>query len=809
MAKVALCPRCHAQMAVAADALLEESAAAVQLCCPVCDEQFAVDPSRLMQLPEAIPVARQGPSPKRERDSDSDPRPTDSTLVAPVVEPEQRPPAASKRSADTVVEPVVHRGDQSASGTVTGGGTVIDETLQESLEMLRLAKGEAERNEPTRETPATTKPVEPAPAETPATPSQVERAADPPEQQTSPSETLEEWLHRTTSDSAWQANNIASPVEPSETESVEAPEAESLEAQHSSIERETLDEPPLEDRAALQRELETRQASAEETAKPAVASEPQAEPPAASQLESLLAEFRGSDRNDSAEAKAEPEAGHSASPAGPPEELTNPLDAEVPEGQTVEFAPGLLDQLRQRKAALSESNPSEPTGNSNSLVDSASSSPANEHQSEKPIARDFGFDFDKVPAGSPSVGAAADALLAGKLNGSNAASGAASTRTAANGAEDPGSTPMAASTEPAEVEVASLKSEGTGPRKPLLRRTGGVVGGGLIGLGIGYALLMFAGDGASTPNSAEQDAAGAGQVASSDDASETPPKPWSDNDLATTPRTAPETQPAGEIQASFESPSDESDLGTETEFRDASPPSASGDDRYASQIPETTSPADLQPPQPLTPPERSVPLASNQGVDVVGAPAYDVERLRAALEGAEQAGTQLRENSLDDPESRALIGHAYAQLCELSQVITFLAPDDSDPRMQLTRLEAQDIFRRLLRYQHARDDAHETAAHWLAWTDRPHGGVFFAGLPTKAETAGGYFEYTMPLPGGGKVIALSPTAINVNRFAESKEVGIVGCIIESPTERIRGYNGDAERVIWIGHTVPLSAAEFE
>lgn len=778
MARVATCPRCHTQMALPADLV-----AAAQLCCPLCDQQFKADPARLMQLPVAKPVMKEI---SEGTDSDLDPSPTDSTLVAPPTDSVAKEEPA-KQVAETVHEPAQVQRDQSANGTVTGGGTITEEAISGSS-----PDSERIRQEIDRELPASSSSAKSVAANQPT------RAPAPsptPSQQSAPNETLDEWLHRTTQDSSWQANTAATPATADSND-------------HADDDRETLHEPPTFSPPEVAKQ-EPRQQPAPTQAQASAQSSPPSEKrsqPTSPQLQSLLEEFRGSDT---------PKGGDAQPETAPAEEQQS-----TPAGQTVEFAPGMLDQLRQRKQerAQAEAPPTQtpverterapeskpetkpenkaaprPEVESQSKEEprpnaEPAESQASERVDEKPLARDFGFDFGKLPAVEPTVGAQADAMLAGQADSYEP--------------ELPKRQLAATTTAPDDVKEAvgvdvgdsCLAGEGSGPRRPLMRRTAGVVGGGLLGLAVGYVVLMgVGGDETDSPQ-----AVSTSPGATEDGNSETFGASDSPSDSTTRPRTAPQA----EILANFESPSEEPNpLPEEPNSLEETP-------AIDLQAPRSLA-TNTEPPNQLVPPTKPLPMTPASKSPVVGAPVYGVDRLTAAMRGAEEARIQIAENSLQDPQSRAVIGHAYAKLCELAQVITFLDSDESHPQMSLTRMEAQDVFRRLLVYQHARDDAHETAAHWLNWVDRPHGGIFFSALPTQATAAGEYYEYTMPLPDGKQVPALSATQIDVTRFVTSKEVGLVGCIIESPAERIEGYTGNAERVIWIGHTVPLGDAERE
>jgi hypothetical protein len=205
-------------------------------------------------------------------------------------------------------------------------------------------------------------------------------------------------------------------------------------------------------------------------------------------------------------------------------------------------------------------------------------------------------------------------------------------------------------------------------------------------------------------------------------------------------------------------------------------------------------------------PAQDTPFVETQGDTVVssltGAPVYGDDDLAQAMEGAEPAARGFVAGDLADPSQASAMGQHYARLCYLAQVLTFYEPaGDSTTNLSL---EAADILKRSLRTQAARDNATQVAAPWIAWTGKPHGGVMFAGTPTVATRAGSVYEYRFPV-GDEEVVVVSQKPFDVDRFVavNSRAVGVIGVMVESPRERIAGYTGDAERVVWARKTLTL------
>lgn len=193
-------------------------------------------------------------------------------------------------------------------------------------------------------------------------------------------------------------------------------------------------------------------------------------------------------------------------------------------------------------------------------------------------------------------------------------------------------------------------------------------------------------------------------------------------------------------------------------------------------------------------------------VGLVNAPKYGARELAEAFAPAEAAAVGFATGSLDDPEQVSTMGQHYAHLCHLAQVLTLL--DASDPSLMTAELQAADTFKRLLRDDRSRGQSRQIAGPWIAWTGRPHGGVFFAGMPEDLRRAGEVIQYEFRI-GESIVPVVMSEPIDPNRFAQTgaAEVGVIGVVVENPRQWIAGYEGDAERVVWVRKTLALPPPE--
>ena len=188
-----------------------------------------------------------------------------------------------------------------------------------------------------------------------------------------------------------------------------------------------------------------------------------------------------------------------------------------------------------------------------------------------------------------------------------------------------------------------------------------------------------------------------------------------------------------------------------------------------------------------------------------GAPTYGVDELKQASDYSESLVKQIQEAALSEDENRdQFLGKHYAELCYLAQVISLLDLNSTSDDLKTTEMLAVDHYKRLFQNQAAATQVNQVAQHWIEWAERPYGGVFLMGVPDDMQYAGELFTYRVPL-GDSFVHIVTEEPINVDRFVmtDSQTMGIIGIVVENPKDRIRGYEGDADRVIWCRKTIPI------
>jgi hypothetical protein len=262
---------------------------------------------------------------------------------------------------------------------------------------------------------------------------------------------------------------------------------------------------------------------------------------------------------------------------------------------------------------------------------------------------------------------------------------------------------------------------------------------------------------------------------------------------------APETkeQPAAtEPPAAKEAPAEKQAAFTTP----AEPPktAAPTDDRYATPPAKAEAPAAPHEPAPLeAPPAKSLAESGPKSwpIKISGAPSFTTDELAASLQGAKDARPALVTGNFNDGnEVKRAKGASYAAMADLAQKSLFVGSSLADAN-KLTE-QVDNLFRTTLLDAHTRDEVAQIAPMWIASTHRKHGGVFFAGSVTHQEAKGSVVECTVDLGGGKSLVVLTSPAAVQQLAASAKPVGVVGFIVDKPTEKVQGYTGTAAQAVY-------------
>ncbi|MEN1678014.1 MAG: hypothetical protein AAGJ46_00365 [Planctomycetota bacterium] len=281
------------------------------------------------------------------------------------------------------------------------------------------------------------------------------------------------------------------------------------------------------------------------------------------------------------------------------------------------------------------------------------------------------------------------------------------------------------------------------------------------------------------------------------EAIEPAPELLADLPIETLPAATPEGEaaPSPVEQATFESseplapaPSDTATTDAPTGF----PPPANSQEIPGDLVAAMSAPFGAEPPEMTEQPQPQAPIAPPRVLPA--GPTYVPAELAQALVGAPEAAATVASNRLADGGALA-IGRSYAKLCEVAERMTRLETADA-----VERTQAIDLFAQLFDHAHVAADTRQVSQRWLAWGDRPHGGVFFAAAPNAGTPAGSVTEYRFQIADGTEVVVLTPEALPNGLGAE---MAVIGSVVDSPAEQVEGYTGLANEAIWLGHAISL------
>ncbi|HEX5471145.1 MAG TPA: hypothetical protein VFW73_04630 [Lacipirellulaceae bacterium] len=352
------------------------------------------------------------------------------------------------------------------------------------------------------------------------------------------------------------------------------------------------------------------------------------------------------------------------------------------------------------------------------------------------------------------------------------------------------------------------------PKRSIVRAMVLTVFGGLIGLGLGYYVLLWVGaflhrgpeidflDAAKyLPKAVLPASLRAGENATAAAPHSTnmiadlnaSTKGTDSSPIATT--MPPEKKASPEKQAAFTVPA-------ELPKTKANPLS---DDRYGTTTSKTAAsprePAklDTPPAAPLTEANATKP----EPIRIADAPSFTSDQLTAALQAAKDALPKLVVGNLTDGRDVAHAkGTSYMTIADLAQKATFVQPAAS-PEAKRLHLQVDEFFRTALSNVHTREEVAQITPKWLSHSPRPQNGVFFAGMITRHEHKGNVDEYSIDLGGGQSLTVLASSPAGSEITDSSRPVAVAGWIVEKPREQLAGYTGSTAEAVFAQRLIPL------
>lgn len=385
-------------------------------------------------------------------------------------------------------------------------------------------------------------------------------------------------------------------------------------------------------------------------------------------------------------------------------------------------------------------------------------------------------------------------------------------------------------TEPVVEAILTNGVEHRRRRSPVMMLAG-MAAGGIVGLGLGYLVLLWslgpsgdflsasrwipsamlpasfqsttphiamAAEPTSSPKSLIDDVAASGEASSA--AAPIADAPIAEAPIEEVPTIvaadsdsvdAPESR---EVTASFEAPVVPPTSVETVETSDPTDRYASAD-RVPSDLP--TEPLDLEV-------ESAVPIVSPPAIVAISdAPMVTMDQLAAGFSAAKQAQGGLLRGSLSDPTVQRAKGLSYTKLSQLAELVAFADREMSNPEIDAIKGDATALFRETVADPQIRQEVGYIASKWIESPHRKIGGVFLAGKVESAAPLGPLAELRLDIGSGDPVIVVAPAELASRLGTEPGAIAVAGSIIDNPSQRIEGYAGTATSVVWAGDLIPL------
>lgn len=234
---------------------------------------------------------------------------------------------------------------------------------------------------------------------------------------------------------------------------------------------------------------------------------------------------------------------------------------------------------------------------------------------------------------------------------------------------------------------------------------------------------------------------------------------------------------SGLQQASYEAeiPSGEVDQNNRTDLSNVSEPAPIDPGRYGNG---EAAPSNAPQPQ------------------VANAPSYSMDQLAMALEQVQKRERSFASARLDDPNTRGTLANAYIAYCDLAEALTYVQDEPNRADRMMILLNSKDVFRVAVWDKKKRLDVSRLAKFWAEKSDRPHNGIFITGQLTSVHRQGSVQEYQMESDMGEPWVFVMPKRIDRRIFSVGVNLVVAGSLVTDPAQRIPGYAGNAQTVIW-------------
>ncbi len=148
-------------------------------------------------------------------------------------------------------------------------------------------------------------------------------------------------------------------------------------------------------------------------------------------------------------------------------------------------------------------------------------------------------------------------------------------------------------------------------------------------------------------------------------------------------------------------------------------------------------------------------------------------------------------------------GASYEKLAALAEALTFVDPSSRSIESENAISGALQVFGEVLASSHTRNEIARIVTIWIPSPHRKNSGIFFAGTAEGGQIAGDVYEYQITADEGSEYTLLCREPFESALADSDRQIGVVGVIVDHPAENLQGYQGTAERAIWLTRAIPL------
>lgn len=145
----------------------------------------------------------------------------------------------------------------------------------------------------------------------------------------------------------------------------------------------------------------------------------------------------------------------------------------------------------------------------------------------------------------------------------------------------------------------------------------------------------------------------------------------------------------------------------------------------------------------------------------------------------------------------------YRRLCNLAQTVTYVRIDANDENRPKRRAAVQELLLAAVRNSNSPQTIGRLAGYRLTQTDQQHGGILLAGTVQGTGAVGSYHRTRIVLLGIPKSVAVLSSRPPNPPLAVKDRVLIAGSIVDDPQRDLPGYAADSTPVVWGGLSVSL------